>query len=212
MTSLDVQTVRKMLEVASETIIANEKYLCELDSVIGDGDHGVTAARGFRKVLDILHQEQFTTIQSLMVKVGASLTSGMGGAIGPIFGTIFSEAGKHAGEKSTISAQDWHDMFEASLQKVMRIGRVQEGDRTIVDALAPAVRSMKNAINQGKSLKEIFHAAAEAAEEGAENTKKMMAKKGRARFLGEKSMGYRDAGASSIALIFKSMYECVADK
>ena len=94
----------------------------------------------------------------------------------------------------------------------MRIGRVQEGDRTIVDALAPAVRSMKNAINQGKSLKEIFHAAAEAAEEGAENTKKMMAKKGRARFLGEKSMGYRDAGASSIALIFKSMYECVADK
>lgn len=200
MESLNAKQLAGMLDAAADAIIENEKWLCELDSQVGDGDHGVTAARGFRAVKEMLAENADASIAALLEKTGDALAETMGGAIGPIFGSIFTAMGEDAGDIAEIDAAKLADMLEAGLSDVQMIGGAQPGDRTLVDALAPAVEAMQ----RESSLPLALEKAAGAARKGAEATKEMQAKKGRAKFLQEKSVGYQDAGATSMMLVLRA--------
>lgn len=206
MRKLDTKELRDMFMFVCESIISKETYLCELDSFVGDGDHGVTVARGFGRVLELLRNTEFDTSGTLMKRMGFTLTEAMGGAIGPVFGSIFLAAGQTVGAKPEIDVLDLYRMFDASLGKVKALGRAEEGDRTVIDALAPAVRALKQAAQQGLPIEQALKLAADGARQGAADTKGMVAKRGRAAFMGEKSLGHQDAGATSISIIFEAMH------
>ncbi len=190
---------------AADRISENRDYLCKLDSFVGDGDHGVTVARGFSSVKAELSGLENKSVEEILETVGDTLSSTMGGAIGPIFGAIFSgmaeEASDHIGTKELTL------MLESGLDTVMAVGGAAVGDRTLVDALSPAVDSLVADSKRDVPLFEALVHAAEAAEQGAEATKDMVAKKGRAKFLQEKSKGYRDAGASSMQIVLAAFAE-----
>lgn len=200
---------KNMIQMAGTAIIENEMYLCELDRFVGDGDHGVTAARGFRAVRDRLSdiQYDYDSISGLLTTVSEILSESMGGAIGPIFGSIFEGAAEAAEGKNEITLPEFAEMMNSGLENVMLIGGAKEGDRTLVDCLAPAVRALEEQAVSGNGLLEALTQAVQKAEEGVEATKGMTAKKGRAKFLGEKSAGYQDAGATSMLLVLKAMKE-----
>ncbi len=197
-----------MLEVCKK-LIAEEKRLCELDSVIGDGDHGVTVARGFSQAQIQLESNDYLYPADIFETVGHMLSVTMGGAIGPLLGSFFSAGTKKLKGKENFEKQDFLLLFEEGLKRIKLLGGAQEGDRTMIDALAPAVYAMKEACKEEKSLNEVLEAAAAAAVDGAQHTKEMVAKKGRARFLGEKSLGHVDAGAMTISLIITGMKDCI---
>lgn len=203
MDTIDIGKMKNILVFASHTLVENEEYLCRLDSFVGDGDHGVTISKGFKSVIETLNSNKYDSIGMLYDAVGVSLMTNMGGAIGPIFGSIFTAAGKTCTHSSEVNVYGLYQMFNSSLQTIKRIGNVKEGDRTLVDSLSPVVEALKEAAENNLSIEESFILSEKHAKEGMENTKNMVAKKGRARFLGEKSLGYQDAGATSFYLIIK---------
>ncbi|WP_160559421.1 dihydroxyacetone kinase subunit DhaL [Parablautia muri] len=182
----------------------DESYLCELDSVVGDGDHGVTMTRGWRAAKEAL-VDCNGVISEKFAAMGQAMMVNMGGAIGPIFGMLFKTFAKETEGKKTLNLATSALMFHEGLRKVKMTADVKEGQKTLVDALSPAVNSLAESSANGIDLKQAFEIAAECAERGAQATVDMMAKKGRTRFLKEKSLGYRDAGASSMAIIIRSM-------
>ena len=205
MNAVDAKKLREMIFAASDDIVANEQYLCELDSYVGDGDHGVTVARGFRAVKEALSAENDLSIAALLVTTGDALTESMGGAIGPIFGSIFTAMGENAEDISEIDTAKMAALFRAALEEVQLVGGAQAGDRTLVDALVPAVEALEKSAAAGDTLTNAMQMAAQAAQQGAEATKDMVAKKGRAKFLQEKSKGYQDAGATSMTIVLQAM-------
>lgn len=205
MNNLDKKEMQKMMISVSDAVIAQELYLCELDSFVGDGDHGVTAARGFRAVKNVLQNTEYHTIQELMEHISETLSETMGGAIGPIFGSFFEGAGEVAGKSNYVDAHVLAKMINEGLACVMLIGGAKEGDRTLVDCLAPAARALTEYAEMEKTLTESLNYALEAAQRGVKSTKDMVAKKGRAKFLAEKSRGYQDAGATSMLVILTAM-------
>lgn len=208
MNQTDKHQVLAMLQAAAQVVIDNERLLCELDSQVGDGDHGVTVARGFRAVQNALAAEP-EHISDAFTAASTALSTAMGGAIGPIFGSIFKGAAQAAADLETLDLAAWAKVLAAALTKVMRIGGAKPGERTLVDALAPAAQAMEEAARTEMSLPAAFAKAAQAADAGVAQTKQMIAKKGRARFLGEKSLGYQDAGATTMALVIGAMSACV---
>lgn len=204
MTEMNMCRTVSLFEYVAEEMISQEKYFCQLDSGLGDGDHGVTISRGFRAAQQILQQPQ-ETLEKLFQNVGSAMMSSMGGAIGPIYALLFQGFAQAVAGKEKIDLSAAADMFEKGAFKVSVGADVQEGQKTMFDALAPAVRVLKQSAKEGKSLSEGFLAARKAAEKGAEDTVDMMAKKGRARFLREKSIGHKDAGAASMAALFVSV-------
>ncbi len=196
----DIQT---MLIAGAKQVVRHEKYLCELDSFVGDGDHGVTAARGFSQAAALLEKTKFNSIGEMMRQVGKTLSDSMGGAIGPIMGSVFSGAGEYAGDKTALSVREFGAMMRAGCEKAKKLGGAKPGDKTLVDALEPAV----SALEQGGDFMQTIGRAARAAMDGAEHTKNMEAKKGRARFLGERSKGQQDAGATTWAIFIHGMAE-----
>lgn len=195
-----------ILEI-SDDLIARESELCQLDSIVGDGDHGVTVKRGFLAIREKVADQQFNSIQQLMMTCAMELMNTLGGAIGPIFASIFMGMAKSTAGKETLETADVADMFEAGLQKVMATGGAKVGDRTLVDTLAPAVDALK--AHQDKSIKEALGAAADAGYAGAQSTKDMVAQKGRAKFLGESSKGYVDAGSMTMYYFLRAMQNAV---
>lgn len=196
MNSIDSVILCKAFIAGAKNIIDNETYLSELDGYVGDGDHGATAARGFRAVIDALENSDSPSPEEVFKLTGSTLAKSMGGAIGPIFGSIFSGAAPLL-DGSEVTLESYAKAMTSGLDFVKRIGGAKEGDRTLVDALAPYSASLNSSAEQNLDLAIALKQAAEAAEAGAESTKTMQATKGRARFLGEKSIGFRDAGASS---------------
>lgn len=205
MKSLQVKEFQRMLDGVCTAILANEKKLCELDSFVGDGDHGVTVARGFRAVRENIGTQEYAEISALLEMTGETLTETMGGAIGPIFGSIFSAAGEAAQGKTEVGTPELAAMLEAGLENVMLVGGAKEGDRTLVDSLAPAVRQLAADAKAGTELPAALCHTAEQAAQGVEHTKELVAKKGRAKFLGEKSKGHQDAGATSMLVVLEAM-------
>lgn len=198
------QTKEMMLSV-SEKLISSKEELCRLDSFIGDGDHGLTVERGFKAVKETLESQDYQTPKAVFQSCGQALSDAMGGAIGLIIGSLFSGGAEHQADSDNFDTEEFSLLLKDGLSMIQEVGEAKEGDRTLVDALAPASRAFDQKKDAAGNLGDCIKAAAEAAEQGAVNTKNMMAQKGRARFLREKSLGYVDAGATTMKLIIEEM-------
>jgi dihydroxyacetone kinase-like protein len=198
-----VAALNRMVAVFEEEMDS----LCRMDSVIGDGDHGISMARGFRTVAEKLPAVQERDIGTIAGMIGSSLMGGVGGVTGPIFGTVFARLAAQAQGKEYLSVADLARAFRTALDGIRAIGNAKVGDKTMVDALAPAADALEHAANEGLDMKSALEQASQAAEEGARATINMRATKGRARYLGERSIGHQDAGATSFALIMKALSE-----
>ncbi|RFU82209.1 dihydroxyacetone kinase subunit L [Streptomyces triticagri] len=194
---LDAGFFRRWLTAAAAAVDREAERLTELDSPIGDADHGSNLQRGFAAVVTTLDQEAPATPGAVLVLAGRQLISTVGGASGPLYGTLLRRTGKALGEAAEVSEQDFADALKESVEAVGRLGGAAVGDKTMLDALVPAV----------DALAESFTAAAAAAEKGAESTVPLQARKGRASYLGERSIGHQDPGATSSALIVTALAE-----
>jgi len=199
--------VKKILLEVAEMMINRADYLTDLDRECGDGDFGVGMYRGFSNVKQQVESYEGDDLGELLTKAGLAITSSVGGASGAVFGALFSSAGMKLKGKKEVGLNELADAFKTSADMIMKLGGAKPGDKTMVDALVPAVEALQEAAKSGKTLKEAFKEAAEAAQKGAEATKNMIAKKGKASYLGDKTLGHPDPGAVAVALIFKSISE-----
>ena len=183
-------------------------YLTELDSELGDGDHGISLDRGFSEVRKELSGFGGSDVGAALELTGATLVSSMGGAAGPIFGAAFSSAGHAVKGRSKIGVTEVAVMFEAAETAVANLGRAKVGDKTVLDSLHPAAMAAKVASEAGESdLVRTFESIVAAANSGLETTKTLVAKKGRAMYLGERGIGTYDVGAASFCIILESVLE-----
>src|SRR5262249_25407583 len=183
--------------------------LVQLDAAIGDGDHGTNMARGFDAVVRALAAEPGAPPGRLLTLAGRTLVSTVGGASGPLWGSALRRAGRALGDGPGFEAPELVRALEAALAGVVDLGAAQPGDKTMVDALAPAVGALKDGVERGDPLAAALHAATAAAEEGMRATVPMRARKGRASYLGERSVGHQDPGATSTALIVRALEEAI---
>ena len=199
----------RWLERTADVLQENVGYLTQLDSAIGDADHGTNMARGFKAVRDKFPAMASLDMAAQLKTVGTTLVSTVGGASGPLYGTAFLRAGTAITGKQELVGADVVAMLEAFLGGIVARGKAQVNEKTIVDALTPAVSAAKQALNEGATLKEITTRATQAAEEGMKATIPMLAIKGRASYLGERSIGHQDPGATSSWLILRSLSDVV---
>lgn len=202
--------ILKWLEAAAILFEQNKDYLTELDAAIGDADHGINMNRGFQKVIAQLPGVADKDIGSILKSVSMTLISSVGGASGPLYGTLFLRASSAVAGKQELTDEDVAALLEAGLHGVIERGKANLGDKTMLDALTPAVEAFKNAIASGDSTLEALQKAAAAAEEGVQHTIPLVAKKGRASYLGDRSVGHQDPGATSTYLLLKTLLETVA--
>lgn len=211
LTELNAEDTRNMLLYIADKIIANKPYLTEIDSAIGDGDHGIGMAGGMQKAKKkLLKMAGEENAYQLFETAGQAMLMSMGGASGVIFGSLYLAGAKGMDPKSVITSKDLADMEKKSLEAIQERGGAQVGDKTMVDALSPAVDAL--AANADKGLLEMLKAAEASAKQGVEDTKKYVAKFGRAKSLLERAIGHQDAGATSVYLIFQGMREFVEGK
>jgi len=194
------QATRAVVEEMAAAMEENRRRLTKLDSEIGDGDHGNNMHRGFQAALEQLNNADPSTPAEVLKAVSMALISKVGGAAGPLYGTAFLRASTALGSKEEVSAGDVAEALEAALGGIKQRGKAEVGDKTIVDALQPAAEAAKGAAYEG-SVAGVFRAAAGAAEEGAESTIPMTARKGRASYLGPRAQGHQDPGATSTYLL-----------
>lgn len=208
LTELTAEDAREMLIYIADKVIAKKPYLTEIDSAIGDGDHGIGMAGGMRKAKEkLLKMEGEENAYAIFEAAGKAMLMSMGGASGVIFGSLYLAGAKGAEPKASITSEDLAVMERKSLAAIQERGKAEVGDKTMVDALSPAVDAMES--NSEKGLLEMLRAAEEAARQGVEDTKNYTAKFGRAKSLMERAIGYQDAGATSVWLIFQGMREFV---
>jgi dihydroxyacetone kinase-like protein len=199
----------KWLQVTATVLEENKQYLTDLDSPIGDADHGVNMDRGFKKVLSQLPAVEDKDIGTILRTAGMALVSSVGGAGGPLYGTFLMDAGKAVTGKTELSSEDLLGLLESGLKGVVRIGKTNLRDKTMVDALHPAVEALRTAIANGVDTPEALRLMTEAARQGMIDTIPMLARKGRASYVGERSIGHQDPGATSSYLILKTLMETV---
>jgi len=199
----------KWLEATAAVIEENRQYLTDLDSPIGDADHGTNMDRGFKKIVSKLPGVEEKDIGAILKTSGMALITSVGGAAGPLYGTLLMDAGKAVAGKMELSDDDLVALLDAGLKGVVRIGRTNLEDKTMVDALHPAVEVLKKAVADGKDTVEALHLMTDAAHEGMKATIPMLARKGRASYLGERSIGHQDPGATSSYLLLKTLLETV---
>ena len=202
---IDLEMLISLLDAVANVIIREQKVLTELDAAIGDGDFGTSLSSGFGKVQEQLPEIEKTNMGDILKKVGMILTTSVGGVSGPIWGTAFLRAGIKAGDKTELDLSDLSEMMESALEGIQARGEADPGDKTLVDALHPAVKELERASEENASLSEALKRAAEAAKKGSDRTIEMIAKKGRASYLGERSKGHRDAGSWAIVLILEEI-------
>ena len=211
LSELVAEDARNMLIYIADKIIAKKPYLTEVDSVIGDGDHGIGMAGGMQKAKKkLLKMEGEENTYKLFETAGQAMLMSMGGASGVIFGSLYLAGAKGMEAKAQLTAEDIAGMERKSLEAIQKRGKAEVGDKTMVDALAPAVEALEK--NKDKGLLEMLKAAEEAARCGMEDTKKYVARFGRAKSLLERAIGHQDAGATSVYFIFQGMREFVEDK
>lgn len=202
---MDTNVFRAWITSAAGVIEANRDHLTQLDAAIGDADHGVNLARGFTAVLSALEAATPATPGAVLTLTGSTLISKVGGASGPLYGVAFRRAGKALGHAPDVDLPALAGALEAALAAVQQLGAAREGDKTMVDALAPASGAFSKAISEGASPADALFALAEAAQAGAAATISMQALKGRASYLGPRSVGHEDPGAASTALILGAL-------
>jgi phosphoenolpyruvate---glycerone phosphotransferase subunit DhaL len=194
---------RSVVLALCTVIEENKGYLSEVDGAIGDGDHGINMAKGFRLVRERLGEKEISLSEGLGL-IGKTLMTEIGGSMGPIYGTFFIQMSLKSKDKPETDALLFGGMLKAAREGVEDIGGAKVGDKTIMDALVPADKSMQLSVSQGSNLEAALSAMAEAAEAGKESTRDLVAKLGRAARLGERSRGTLDAGATSCALILRT--------
>jgi dihydroxyacetone kinase-like protein len=207
---VDAACVRSWLVEVAGSLEEQRGYLTQLDAAIGDADHGINMHRGFTAVMrrtDAL--EDAATPGQLLKTAGRTFVSTVGGAAGPLYGTAFLQAGESLGDGGTFGPRRLLEALHASLEGVQRVGAASEGDKTMVDALAPALAGFELELRTGGSLETAVRAASQAAGEGARATVPMQARKGRASYLGPRSVGHQDPGATSTALMFAALERAV---
>ena len=204
------QQIRAWLENFVQVIAENKDYLTELDAAIGDADHGINMHRGGQKILSLLPSLEDKDIGTLLKTVSMGLISTVGGASGPLYGTFFLRSSTVAKDKQELSDADLVSMLQAGVEGVQQRGKASLGDKTMLDALCPAIDSLATAINQGSNTIESLEKAVLAAEKGMKDTIPLVAKKGRASYLGDRSKGHQDPGATSSYLMLKALFDGVS--
>jgi len=185
----------------------NKLYLSELDAAIGDGDHGLNMSKGFKAVVKKINDLEEDDLGKILKACGMALVTNVGGASGPLYGTALLNGSKAVAKKNCININDFIEILQASLDGIKMIGKAMEGEKTMIDALSPALEAGRKALGENKSSKDILIAIRDAAKEGMENTKNIIATKGRASYLDERSLGHQDAGATSMYLILNTIAE-----
>ena len=200
--------VRDWMERFAAEVAENRSYLTRLDGAIGDGDHGTNMDRGMKKALERLQATDGDDIGASLKAVGMALVSSVGGAAGPLYGTFFMQMGQAAAGRSELDLAGFTDAFDAGIQGVIKRGKAEPGDKTMLDALKPALEALRDA--DGDDVAAALERAAQAAFDGMEATVPMVARKGRASYLGERSAGHRDPGAESSALLLRAAADTAA--
>lgn len=201
---------KRVIEIINkiyEKIEKNKAYLTELDATIGDGDHGLNMSRGFSAVVLKLKDESTDNLGDIFKKAGMALVSNVGGASGPLYGTAFMKGAVVVNGKSEMDINDFLNLLKSALDGIKQRGKGVEGEKTMIDSLSPAIEELEKAINEGLSPKEALEKAKDGALKGVEYTKTIVAKKGRASYLGERSIGHQDAGATSCYYILETVWE-----
>jgi dihydroxyacetone kinase-like protein len=203
--NLDVQGMLKAIDAIGTTLEAHKDYLTDLDSAIGDADHGINMNRGFTKVREKVSQGTYGDLGAILKDVAMTLMSSVGGASGPLYGTFFMRMSMKLAGLQAADASSLATAMEEGLKGIVALGKAQLEDKTMVDALSPAVEALKKASGKGASLTEALEAAVSAAQAGMESTVPLVARKGRASYLGERSAGHQDPGATSTYLILSTL-------
>jgi len=198
------EDVLAWISAYAAAISENKDYLTRLDSDIGDGDHGTNMDRGFQAVLGKLTDLADKDIGSILKTVGMTLVSTVGGASGPLYGTFFLQMGTATAGKLELSLADWTAALQSAVDGIIMRGKAAPGDKTMLDALLPALQAVKDAGGNGMALAEALQVSANAAEQGMTATIPLVARKGRASYLGERSAGHQDPGATSSHLLLKA--------
>jgi dihydroxyacetone kinase-like protein len=203
--SVGYDDVVRMIRAFAATVAEQKEYLTELDSAIGDADHGINMDRGMKAVLAKIDGQQPTDVGALLKTVGMTLVSTVGGAGGPLYGTLFLQLGTATAGKETLEAPDWATALDAAVTGVQARGKAELEDKTMVDAQIPARDAYRQALEEGASFADALRRSAAAAEDGVKATVPLVARKGRASYLGERSAGHQDPGATSSWLLLKTI-------
>jgi len=206
--SLGHDDVVRWIRAFAAEISANKEQLTQLDAAVGDGDHGINMDRGMSAVLaklDAATEEQ--DIGALLKTVGMTLVSTVGGAGGPLYGTLFLQMGTAVSGKDQLDPDDWAAALEAGIAGVQARGKAEPGDKTMIDALIPGRDALKSALAEGASFEDALRQSADAAGQGMRDTIPLVARKGRASYLGERSAGHQDPGATSSHLLLEAAAE-----
>ncbi len=211
MAAIDTAALADWIRRFRDVIAEKREWLTELDSAIGDADHGANMARGMDAVVAKLDSGVPDTVDELLKTVGMTLVSSVGGASGPLYGTLFLRMGMAAGPVTELDGAGLGGSLRAGLDGIVARGKAEAGDKTMFDAMAPAVDAFDAAISGGGDLSAATAAAAEAASSGRDATEPLVARKGRASYLGERSAGHLDPGAASTTLLFESLAQATAE-
>jgi dihydroxyacetone kinase-like protein len=203
--SVGYDDVVRMIRAFAATVAEQKEYLTELDSAIGDADHGINMDRGMKAVITKIDAQEPTDVGALLKTVGMTLVSTVGGAGGPLYGTLFLQMGTATAGKETLEALDWAAALDAAVTGVQARGKAVLEDKTMVDALIPARDAYRQALEEGASFADALRRSTAAAEDGMKATVPLVARKGRASYLGERSAGHQDPGATSSWLLLKTI-------
>ena len=203
--------IYKCISLIAERIEDNKDFLTELDREIGDSDHGINMARGFSAVIEKLSPED-TDVGTVLKKAGMTLLSKVGGASGPLYGTAYMEAGKITAGKTELTPEDMKAVFEAAIAGIQKRGKAVKGEKTMLDAIIPASETFAKKIAEGADMVTALDAACQSAQEGVEYTKTIIATKGRASYLGERSIGHQDPGATSATITLEAIRDYMKGK
>ncbi|MGO9082060.1 MAG: dihydroxyacetone kinase subunit DhaL [Streptosporangiaceae bacterium] len=212
MAAASLGDVELVVRTIATTAVGNEKYFGDLDAVVGDGDFGYSMARGFERVLEDWDGFDRTDIGTFLKKIAVVITSRIGGTSGPIWGTAFLRAGATAGAVATLEPGQVVAMLRAAIEGIKARGKSDVGDKTLLDALVPAVDTIEEQLAAGEGPAAVLRAAAVTARERAEATRAMQAMRGRASYTGERSIGTLDAGAVAVAVMFEALADLQPDR
>ncbi|MET0686380.1 MAG: dihydroxyacetone kinase subunit DhaL [Solirubrobacteraceae bacterium] len=202
--SIGATDVRAWIGDFAGVVAENRMELVRLDTAIGDGDHGTNMDRGMKAALEKLEATEGDDIGALLKGVGMSLVSKVGGAAGPLYGTLFLQMGTASAGKTELSLDDWTAALESGIAGVKARGKAELEDKTMIDALVPALEALKAKAADGADLGDALRASADAAEAGRDATTPLEARKGRASYLGPRSVGHQDPGATSSAMLLRA--------
>jgi dihydroxyacetone kinase-like protein len=206
---MDATTITSWMREIEASVRAERDHLVQLDAAIGDADHGINMTRGFEAVVQALGADAGSPPGKLLILAGRTLVSTVGGASGPLWGSALRSGGRALGDQATFDGQQLVDVLAAALASVKDLGTASLGDKTMVDALEPAVDTLRERIAAGDTLTQAVDSAAAAAEAGMRATIPLQARKGRASYLGERSVGHQDPGATSTALMMRALQRAV---